>query len=69
VQRTRLGLALLVSATAGACGGSSEAPDLARCRELEPAITAEAAWEDIGALREDTEEWLALGCEDLLGGG
>jgi hypothetical protein len=57
---------VLVLVLAG-CGSGREARAIERCRELAPQQNAAAAWDDIDALRERTEEWLRLDCEELIG--
>lgn len=63
----RVGLGVLGTIALYGCGGDSGPSASDRCRELKPRITAEAAWDDIYKVQEDTEEWLRLDCESLLG--
>ena len=56
-------LAALLLAVAG-CGGRDDA--VARCHELKPKLTADAAWRDIDATNAAAAEWLDLHCADLV---
>lgn len=57
---------LLLASVLGACSTASEPSTADRCRELEPQISAEQAWDDIYALQEIVAEYEQLDCDSVL---
>ena len=56
-------LVALLHAVAGCTHGGDA---MQRCRELEPKLTAAAAWQDIDATNDAAKEWTDLRCRELL---
>jgi hypothetical protein len=70
VHRTRRILRIswavcMLSALGTGCGAREDMV-LKRCRELEPQVTAKAAWNDISAMQDAVDEWLHLRCDDVI---
>jgi hypothetical protein len=57
-------ICVLILVLAG-CGDDDSARK--RCKELEPQVTAEAAWNDINAMQGAVKEWLDLHCDEVIG--
>lgn len=56
----------MLAGAVGACSSSSAPTTAERCRELEPQVSAEQAWDDIYELQQVVAEYKELDCESVL---